>query len=197
MGFFNEYPYTNYHNLNLDWVIGKLKEVESSIVGIKEAIEGDVRAYVEETLRPYEIRLNSLIEEVGSLTDEVSDILAQYDREIDQFKADVNVAIEKIRRDLQTSIDAVNALTDTKIENNNIYLLNQISENFGAAVRVVNPFTGSWVSIQEMVDYLSDFHISDSITYTEMIERALTYNQFAALNITYTQLLLNGNTLYN
>ena len=197
MGFFNEYPYTNYHNLNLDWVIGKLKDVEASIVGIKEAIEGDVRAYVEETLRPYEIRLNSLIEEVGSLTDEVSDILAQYDREIDKFKADVNVAIDKIRRDLQTSIDAVNALTDTKIENNNIYLLNQISENFGAAVRVVNPFTGSWVSIQEMVDYLSDFHISDSITYTEMIERALTYNQFAALDITYTQLLLNGNTLYN
>ena len=197
MGFFNEYPYTNYHNLNLDWVIGKLKEVEASIVGIKEAIEGDVRAYVEETLRPYEIRLNSLIEEVGSLTDEVSDILAQYDREIDKFKADVNVAIDKIRRDLQTSIDAVNALTDTKIENNNIYLLNQISENFGAAVRVVNPFTGNWVSIQEMVDYLSDFHISDSITYAEMVERALTYNQFAALDITYTQLLLNGNTLYN
>ena len=197
MGFFNEYPYTNYHNLNLDWVIGKLKEVEASIVGIKEAIEGDVRAYVEETLKPYEIRLNSLIEEVGSLTDEVSDILAQYDREIDKFKADVNVAIEKIRRDLQTSIDAVNALTDTKIENNNIYLLNQISENFGAAVRVVNPFTGSWVSIQEMVDYLSNFHISDSITYAEMVERALTYNQFAALDITYTQLLLNGNTLYN
>lgn len=197
MGFFNEYPYTNYHNLNLDWVIGKLKEVEASIVGIKEAIEGDVRAYVEETMRPYEIRLNHLIEEVGSLTDEVSDILAQYDREIDQFKVDVNEAIAKIRRDLQTSIDAVNALTDTKIENNNIYLLNQISENFGAAVRVVNPFTGSWVSIQEMVDYLSDFHISDSITYEEMADRALTYNQFVALGITYTQLLLNGNTLYN
>ena len=197
MEFFNEYPYTNYHNLNLDWVMGKLKEVEASIVGIKEAIEGDVKIYVEETLKPYEERLNSLIEEVGSLTGEVNDTLAQYDREIDQFKIDVNEAISRIRRDLQTSIDAVNALTDTKIENNNIYLLNQISENFGAAVRVVNPFTGSWVSIQEMVDYLSDFHISDSITYIEMAERALTYDQFIALGITYTQLLLNGNTLYN
>lgn len=197
MGFFNQYPYTNYHNLNLDWVMGKLKEVEASIVGIKEAIEGDVRIYVEETLRPYEERLNALVAEVESLADGVDTTLIEYSREIDQFKLDVNEAIARIRRDLQTSIDAVNALTDTKIENNNIYLLNQISENFGAAVRVVNPFTGSWVSIQEMVDYLSDFHISDSISYDEMAERALTYDQFIALNITYTQLLLNGNTLYN
>lgn len=197
MGFFNQYPYTNYHNLNLDWVMNKLKEVEQSIVGIKEAIEGDVRIYVEETLRPYENRLNALVAEVENLADGVDTTLIEYAREIDQFKIDVNEAIAKIRRDLQTSIDAVNALTDTKIENNNIYLLNQISENFGAAVRVVNPFTGSWVSIQEMVDYLSDFHISDSITYEEMADRALTYNQFVALGITYTQLLLNGNTLYN
>lgn len=197
MGFFNQYPYTNYHNLNLDWVMNQLKEVEASIVGIKEAIEGDLRIYVEETLRPYENRLDALVAEVENLADGVDTTLMEYAREIDQFKIDVNEAIAKIRRDLQTSIDAVNALTDTKIENNNIYLLNQISENFGAAVRVVNPFTGRWVSIQEMIDYLSDFHISDSITYEEMADRALTYNQFVALGITYTQLLLNGNTLYN
>lgn len=196
MGVFNQYPYSDYHELNLDWVIAKLREVEKSIIGIKESIEGDVMLYVQEVLRPYEERLQQLIGEVNSLSGEVNETLQQYDREIDAFKEDVKEAIEQIRRDLQTSIDAVNALTDTKIETNNIYLLNEISKNFGTAVRVINPFTGAYVSIQEMVDYLSSFHITDSLTYTVMVERALTYDELIALNATYTELVLNGNTIY-
>ena len=40
------------------------------------------------------------------------------------------------------------------------------------------------------------FHITDGIDYDTMNTRGLTYNQFDALNITYTDLTLHGNTLY-
>lgn len=35
-----KFPYTNYHGLNLDWIIGKLKEIESKF---DEDLEETVR----------------------------------------------------------------------------------------------------------------------------------------------------------
>lgn len=31
MGFFNKYPYTDFHELNLDWIIEKIKDVENAL----------------------------------------------------------------------------------------------------------------------------------------------------------------------
>lgn len=36
MGLFDQFPYTNFHDLNLDWMIEKIKELEARI----EALEG-------------------------------------------------------------------------------------------------------------------------------------------------------------
>lgn len=195
--FNNKYPYTDYHELNLDYLLGRLMEVEKSISSIKETIEGEVFEYVQETLRPYEERLNQLIIEVNNLSGRVDTTLQQYDQRITNFINDVNGALAQMREDMVNSIIAVNNLTDTKIENNNIYLLSEVSKNIGTMFRVINPFTGMSVSIQEMVDYLSAFHISDGIDYSTMNTRALTYTQFNNLSVTYTDLLLHGNTIYN
>lgn len=196
MSFINKYPYTDFHELNLDYLLNRLKNVEESIANIKESIEAEVFEYVQQTLAPYEARLNALIIEVNNLSGRVDDTLSQYDQRITQFINEVNDALSLMRKDLENSIIAVNNLTDTKIENNNIYLLNEVSKNVGALFRVINPFTGQSVSIQEMIDYLSAFHISDGIDYSTMNTRALTYTQFNNLGITYTELLLHGNTLY-
>lgn len=197
MALFEKYPYTDYHELNLDYLLERLKNVEKSIVTIKEDIEGEVFEYVQSVLAPYEQRLNSLIAEVNALGERVDTQLTLYDTRITNFINEVNGELDDIRVDLANSIIAVNNLTDTKIENNNIYLLNEVSRNIGTMFRVINPFTGQSVSIQEMVDYLSAFHISDGIDYDTMNTRALTYTQFNGLNVTYTDLLLHGNTLYN
>lgn len=41
MGFFNEYPNTNFHELNLDWILSNIKEQNSKIDSIIKALAGD------------------------------------------------------------------------------------------------------------------------------------------------------------
>lgn len=194
--FMNKYPYTDFHELNADYLMERLKKVEELLATIKEDIESDVLAWVQEQLIPYEQQLNDLITEVQNLERSTQETLEQYDTRINNFINQINGEIVEIRTELINSINAVNALTDLKIEQNNIYLLNEITENVGDLFVVLNPFTGETVTIQEMVDYLSAFHINDAIDYDTMATRALTYTQVDALNITYTDLTLHGNTLY-
>ena len=194
--FMNKYPYTDFHELNADYLLKRLKDIEDTLATLEEKIEGEVLVWVQEYLAPYEKKLNDLIKEVEDLSEYTKETLDDYNTTITNFETTVNNAIAQIRRDLLDSIQAVNDLTDLKIEQNNIYLLNEITENVGNLFVVLNPFTGETVSIQDMVDYLSAFHITDSIDYDTMNTRALTYNQVDALNITYTDLTLHGNTLY-
>lgn len=194
--FYNKYPYTDFHELNADFLLKRMKSIEEQIANIKEEIEGEIFEWVQEQLAPYQEQLNQLIEEVEQLQTETEETLAAYDARITAFVNQVNNQLAAIRQELINSINAVNDLTDLKIEQNNTYLLNQISENVGTLFQVLNPFTGTMVSIQEMVDYLSAFHIVDGIDYDTMNTRALTYNAWNALDMTYTDLTLHGNTIY-
>lgn len=40
MGIFNHFPYTNIHELNLDWLLGKTKENENAVASLGEDLEG-------------------------------------------------------------------------------------------------------------------------------------------------------------
>lgn len=194
--FHNKYPYTDFHELNADFLLQKMKAIETQIATIKEEIEGEIFEWVQEQLAPYEKQLNDLIAEVKNLEETTEATLAAYDARITNFINDVNAALGQMRTDLVNSIQAVNDLTDLKIDQNNTWLLNEISENVGDLFMVLNPFTGTMMSIQAMVDYLSAFHIVDGIDYDTMNTRALTYNAWNALNMTYTDLTLHGNTCY-
>lgn len=194
--FFNKYPYTDFHELNADFLLQRVKSIEEQIANIKEEIEGEIFIWVQQQLAPYEEQLNQLIRDVQALQEETEETLEAYDTRITNFITDVNNALAGIRAELIASIQAVNDLTDIKIEQNNTYLLNTISENVGTLFQVLNPFTGTMMSIQQMIDYLSAFHIVDGIDYDTMNTRALTYAAFNALSITYTDLTLHGNTYY-
>lgn len=196
MSFLFKYPHSSFEEINLDYILKRIAEIETQIKTIKEEIEGEIFEWVQEQLAPYEEQLNALIEDVNNLSEHVNETLSAYDERINQIQRGLNEQIANIERELQDAVVALSSLMDTKIESNNIWLLNEISENVGSLFMVINPFTGNSVSIQSMVDTLAQFHITDGIDYDTMNTRALTYAQFNALNITYSDLLLHGNTLY-
>lgn len=195
MDFF-KYPHSSFEEINLDYILKRIHQLEVQIATIKEEIEGEIFEWVQEQIAPIEQELQNLINEVTSLESSVESTLAAYDVRITNIQNSLNAQIADIERQLVDTSVALSALMDTKIEQNNIWLLNEISQNVGDLFQVLNPFTGLMVPIQEMVDYLSAFHIVDGIDYDTMNTRALTYATWNGLAMTYTDLTLHGNTIY-
>lgn len=196
MSFLFKYPHTSFEEINLDYILRRITEIETQIATIKEEIEGEIFIWIQEQIAPIEQELQNLINEVTSLEGTVETTLQAYDARITTIQNNLNAQIADIQRQLTDTSVALTNLMDTKIEQNNIWLLNEISQNVSDLFLVLNPFTGLMVPIQEMIDYLAAFHIVDGIDYDTMNTRALTYAVWNGLSMTYTDLTLHGNTIY-
>ena len=197
--FTQNYPYTDYHNLNLDWVIGKVKEFEERVNNIESDILEQANKYTDEQL---ELAIVTLEADYNNFINEVNSEIAGLDEAYDNFVKEVsdrivliNARIDKMQDTVDSVLAQANDYTQQAIINNNEYIIEQTT-NALSTVNVVNYFTGQRISIQEMFDYLAQFHLENAINYNQMNTRALTYTQFNTLNMTYTDLALNGGTLY-
>lgn len=202
---FNEYPYTDMHELNLDWCIAKLKELNKRVDEITEEIAAEV---YEKAVEYIDEHLADVIQEFNDLKTYVDDSIDDMERDFDGLNqqfidlagdfdtlvADVERKILQIQNYIDGQIAGVNLRTDSAIAANNNYILGQLSQ-FLADIKVVNFFTGEEISIQDMFDYLAMLHVTDSIDYATLYSRNKTYSDIAALNITYTDVVLHGNTL--
>ena len=197
--FIQEYPYTDYHNLNLDWAIGKTKEFEERVNNIESDILEQANKYTDEQI---ELAIVTLEADYNNFINEVNNKIAGLDDSYDKFVKEVsdrivliNARIDKMQDTVDSVLAQANAYTQQAIINNNDYIVEQTTKALDT-VTVVNYFTGQRVSIQNMFDYLAHFHLENAINYNQMNTRALTYTQFNAINMTYTDLALNGGTLY-
>lgn len=202
---FNEYPYTDMHELNLDWCIAKLKELNQRVDDISAEIAAEVYElavqYIDEHLADVIQEFNDLKtyvdDELRDMNDTIDGLNQQFldlAGDFDDLVAEVERKILQIQNYIDGQIAGVNLRTDSAIAANNNYILGQLSQ-FLANIKVVNFFTGEEISIQDMFDYLAMLHVSDSIDYATLASRNKTYSEIAALNITYTDVILHGNTL--
>lgn len=183
----DKYPYTNLHELNLDWIIEKIKELTIYVETVEENILAQAKAYTDEELAGYQDQLNSyqaqINNQIAQFQDTVNNLLTIQDSKIQAFD-----------RKIDDAIIGVNARTDLAIEQNNDYLMEQISQGL-IDIKVVNYFTGALVSVQEMFDYLAHFHLENAISYAELAAASKTYTEFAAYYMTYTTLANSGKTI--
>ena len=193
--FNNSYPYTDFHELNLDWVISKIKEYENSLIGLKEEILYLTYQYTDKQLNE---RLATYQQQVDDLTAELTGLMNDLQTDFDGLRSSVNISlnqmdikITELRQALNDAITSINARTDLAIEQNNEYLLEHMQEALGS-ILVNNALTGTMMTLQNMFNYLCTLHMTDAITYTELASKNNTYNQLAGYNMTYTQLALNG-----
>ena len=189
--FNNSNPYTDFHEMNLDWVIAKLKEYEDSLAGLKEEILQATKEYTDERLATYQKQIDELVAELTAMYNSMED-------DFDNLQASVNTSllqmdrkIADLRQALNDAIVAINARTDLAIEQNNEYLLEHMREEL-ANIEVNNALTGTRMTIQKMFNYLCTLHMENAIDYTTLASKQKTYTQLAKYHMTYTQLATQG-----
>mgnify|MGYP004464079935 FL=1 len=140
---------------------------------------------------------------------EIAKSVKQYNQALQQLTNDYNEFADNVTgalRGFQNQMDSNfqrqdneiaggRAYTDTKISQNNEWLLEQISQQL-ISVTVLNPFTGERESIQDMIDYLSSLHMTEAITIVGIGTAQRTVNKVISYNATCTQLVNNGKNIF-
>lgn len=198
----NKYAYTDFHELNADYILAQLADISSRLDNIVVEVAEEAIKAAEEYV---DIKIEDVIDEFNALKADFDDVVRDFDAlslEVEDLEGDfkdfvdhVESRIDYFRDYIDAQIRAVNLRTDAAIEANNTYLLDNM-ETYLANIKILNYFTGEYISIQDMFDYLAMLHITDSIDYTTMAARNKTYTQFINMNMTYTNLALHGNTLF-
>lgn len=65
----HQYPYTNFHDLNLDWIIKVLKETESIVTEKIPGIESAISA-LQEADKEINKRLDDVVQQISTLVDD-------------------------------------------------------------------------------------------------------------------------------
>lgn len=228
------YPYTNFHNLNLDWVVYQIMVFQKTLETVFDGLLEEANKYADEQVAAAKADLNTRItsevgtlnnridDEVAALEQQIRDSVQDYEAAIQQLRDDLNAYIGQVANDLaafqqqtganfaaltkalndymaannlviegiQTDIDNIPGQIDEKIS----AFENKLLEENGRNIKIRNPLTGVYITIQDMFDILAGFHIPGAITVQLLKERNIPVLDLYNLNITVDDLHFRGNT---
>lgn len=194
MGFWNKYPYTDFHELNLDWLLNEVSTIEHRIDELhdilKEELTTELKAYVDSEIASLSNRVVDLSNQFNLLDNHVSEL----DTAFNDFIVYVNGEIAGFKRYIDDQITSTNLRTDLMIASNNQFLIDTMAEQL-RNMTVLNFFNGQYVTVQEMFNTLAKLHLNDAIAYNQITARGYTYGSIEALNLTYGDIVNHGNTL--
>ena len=202
MGLFEQFPYANFHELNLDWILKKIKELDEKVDSIEDRILKEANAYTDQQIA--ELR-SDFAELEADFTVFKSDINAQFavytakqDKAFAEYKKLVNAQIDLLEQEirdakaeLQTLLKQANAYTDASIQMVMLQLPDIITANIKNA-KVYNLLTGKYVTIQQMFNFLCQFHAPDALTVGEIYSRNNTVAQIAGYQKTCQEFLTDA-----
>ena len=196
---FNIYPYTDFHELNLDCILQKMRDLQAQMdelvqKAIDEAKEY-AKEYIDEQLGQIEQDFADLQQNFNTLNNQYHSDFNTLSNIVNNFIINTTATVNDLKQYIDDSLTAQDLKMNLLIQQNNEYLLREM-ESYLNQIKVINYFTGEKVTIQDMFNYLAGLHLNDSIDYDTMAQRAKTYTYLATLNITYTNLAMHGNTLY-
>lgn len=198
MSFINQFPYSNFHELNLDWLIKITKQNQAQI------------DYLTEEFAKIEVLTEEQINHMIAVA-------------IAENNIDVYSAINKVKEDLLSALDALNiditarykAYTDAQIALQKIYIDNQDTFYFEQAknysdtnldlakaytdnkvinyTMMINPITGVYEDVRNVVDdIVTYFHTENALTAIEYDNLELTAEDYDNYELTAYDYDFNG-----
>ena len=182
---FREYPYTNFHDINLDYILNRLKDLENKIKEIEDFKEG------------WDEKLEALDKQYEELLD------LYYTMMIDNanFKTDITKQFNTLASSLEASINSLEVELDNKInqyiiesnrklngfENQLTAMNRRLDEalaNLWMSMKMINPFTGQEEGVLNVIDYLASLHMQDGISAGEYDSLELTAQVYDSKELT-------------
>ena len=191
MAYNHEYPYTDPNRYNADWLLNKMKELESRLDGILEDALKLTKEYVDIRLSDYQAQIAQIRKEIQAVSDRTDELSEEIVQQVVRLEGLISDAEQKS----ESLFIIANNRTDLQIQRNNEYIFREIQDNILSNITVINYFTGEHIAVQDMFDYLASLHLQNAITYNGLRDKNLTYTELIAKSITYTELVKNGATL--
>ena len=104
MGLFDHFPYTNFHELNLDWIITKIKDLNAKVVELDAWAQQHKHDYAELALR------------VTALENEIGTFETQVRSEFERLKADLDADFADQKAEMDAALDETKAEVAAQIE---------------------------------------------------------------------------------
>lgn len=185
---FEQFPYTNFHDLNLDWVLKEVKRVSEAVDKWSTEVLDAAKTYTDVKVAAEAERANQANLELKQTVETA----------IRDFQNAVNGAIsgfqEQMRQqdvEIEANLAAARSYTNSQIAQNNEFLMDEISKGL-VDLKVLNLFTGKYVTVQEMFDYLATFHLTGAISVAQINNAQRTVNTVVGYNATCTDIVING-----
>lgn len=185
---FEQFPYTNFHDLNLDWILKEVDRVRTAVDTWSTEVLDAAKKYTDENVAAEAERANQAILDLKQSTETA----------IRDFQNVVNGTLENFQQqltafdgELDSNLAAARGYTNAQIAQNNEFLMEEISKGL-IDLKVLNLFTGKYVTVQEMFDYLSAFHMTGAISVAQIGNAQRTVNTVVGYNATCTDIVING-----
>ena len=190
--FINQFPYTDFHQLNLDVWIKKLKEAEANITDLQEQM-AQIVVVTEDHIQQMidaAIASNNLV-----WAKQLTDLKAQITTE---YKGYVTAQINALTIYIDNQDSYYNGLAQgyasTALADAKAYVDAEVLDY----TMMINPITGVYEDVRNVVDdIVTYFHTNDALTAAEYDALDLTASAYDAYDITAYDYDFSGKTILN
>lgn len=189
MGLYEHWPYANFHELNLDWIVKEIAEVRAEYQAVQQlAIDlEDLKNKYTEVYKLFGELENDFTEFKTDVSNEFNDLQTEFEQKFAAQSHQIDVQFSQLETHVNSILTGFNAqliAMDIKLDN--------ALHNLAQTLTMYNPFTGIEEPMTNVIYQLASFHMQDALTAGTYDGFNLTAGTYDAKNLTAYQYDVQG-----